>query len=125
MTNEKLKNICFNCKIWYETKDGERLFGAGKYELLKAIEETSSLKMAMEKVGWTYRKTWDNLQKIEETCGFPIIETHRGGIDKGSTSLTEEGKLLLRAYKELETEFKMQFKKMSKQILNKYFDEHY
>ena len=101
----KYSNINLNYKIWLETQDQLGILGDGKWVLLKAIEETGSLKSAMEKLKLTYRKTWNNLQQIEERLGFPILETTRGGADGGNTCLTEEGKRIVRAFDNFHNEF--------------------
>ncbi len=101
----KYSNINLNYKIWLETQYQLGILGDGKWVLLKAIEETGSLKSAMEKLKLTYRKTWNNLQQIEERLGFPILETTRGGADGGNTCLTEEGKRIVRAFDNFHNEF--------------------
>ncbi len=101
----KYSNINLNYKIWLETQYQLGILGDGKWVLLKAIEETGSLKSAMEKLSLTYRKTWNNLQQIEERLGFPILETTRGGADGGNTCLTEEGKRIVRAFDNFHNEF--------------------
>jgi len=101
----KYFNINLNYKIWLETKDQLGILGDGKWILLKAIAETGSLKAAMEKLNLTYRKTWNNLQQIEQRLGFPILETTRGGADGGNTCLTEEGKRIVKAFDNFHNEF--------------------
>lgn len=103
MKDSKYKHLVPNYKIWLETADHQGVLGDGKWQLLKAIDETGSLKAAIEKLGLSYRKTWNNLQQIEERLGFPILETSRGGSDKGNTSLTKEGKKIVRAFDRFHT----------------------
>ena len=111
----KYSNINLNYKIWLETQNQLGILGDGKWVLLKAIEETGSLKAAMEKLNLTYRKTWNNLQQIEERLGFPILETTRGGADGGNTCLTEEGKRIVRAFDNFHNEFDV--------LINQAFDK--
>ncbi len=111
----KYSHIHLNYKIWLETKDQLGILGDGKWILLKAIDETGSLKAAMEKLKLTYRKTWNNLQQIEERLGFPILETTRGGADGGNTCLTEEGKRIVRAFDNFHNEFDV--------LINQAFDK--
>lgn len=96
-----LKNpekISLNYKIWLSGPDGHGILGDGKWKILKLIEEKGSLKAACDELGYTYRRTWGNLEKIEQTLGFPLLEKHRGGSEKGSTRLTPEGKKLVEAF---------------------------
>ncbi|HOZ30370.1 MAG TPA: LysR family transcriptional regulator [Bacteroidales bacterium] len=85
-------------KIWLETDEKAGVLGDGKWRLLKAIDETGCLNNAMKKLGLSYRKTWDNLVKIEEMLGFKIVEKQRGGATGGNTVLTKEGKLIVNAF---------------------------
>ncbi len=103
MENAKFRHLKPQYKIWLETVDQKGVLGDGKYQLLKAIDETGSLKAAMEQLGLSYRKTWDNLRQIEERLGFPILETSRGGAEKGNTCLTEDGKRIVRAFDRFHT----------------------
>jgi molybdate transport system regulatory protein len=74
------------------------ILGDGKWQFLKLINEKGSLKAACDELGYTYRRTWGNLQKIEKFFGFPLIEKHRGGSDGGNSCLTLEGKRLVEAF---------------------------
>ncbi|PKO95091.1 MAG: hypothetical protein CVU14_12645, partial [Bacteroidetes bacterium HGW-Bacteroidetes-9] len=69
-----------------------------KWKILKAIDEEGSLTAACEKLGITYRRTWNDLKSIEKRLGFALLEKNRGGVDGGSTSLTVEGQRLIRAF---------------------------
>ncbi len=95
---EKADQISLHYKIWLEDKEGKGILGDGKWRTLKLIEEKGSLKAACEELGYTYRRTWGSLQKIEQFFGFPLLEKHRGGSEKGSTRLTPEGRRLVAAF---------------------------
>lgn len=93
-----MNDINIRYKIWLETSDQTGILGEGKCRLLKAISETGSLKAAMERLSLTYRKTWDNLNRIEQILGFPVIQTTRGGKEKGKTVLTPQGEAIVKAF---------------------------
>jgi molybdate transport system regulatory protein len=78
-------------KFWIKSDSGESIMGEGKWILLKNIKDTGSLKAAVEKMGYTYRQTWENLKNIEEKIGFKLIEKSRGGAKGGQTVLTQKG----------------------------------
>ncbi len=105
-----------NYKIWIETDEGENIFGEGKYKLLKAIDESQSLKHAVESLGLTYRKTWNNLRKIEETLGFPLLITSRGGSTKGSTQLSPQAKELIKAFDLFHEKYRKDFMRICEKI---------
>ena len=88
-------------KFWIETEDHQSVLGEGKWKLLKAIRDTGSLKAAVEKMGYTYRQTWQNLKNIEEKLGFPLIEKHRGGEKGGETRLTAKGEKIVAFFDQL------------------------
>ncbi len=100
--NEILKQTIMDLKlkykIWLETEDKNGVLGDGKWYLLKAIDETGCLNDALKKLGLSYRKTWDNLAKIEKSLGFKILEKQRGGASGGQTTLTKEGKAIVKAF---------------------------
>ncbi len=93
-----MSKLSLKYKIWLETEDSKGILGDGKWKLLKTISETGSLNKAMKKLGLSYRKTWDNLNKIEKTLGFQIIKRQRGGKDGGNTELTHQGQAIVNAF---------------------------
>lgn len=95
---EKLGDIRLHYKIWMADSGDRGILGDGKWRMLKIIEEKGSLKAACDELGYTYRRTWGNLRKIEQFFGFPLLEKQRGGSDGGHTALTPEGKRLVRAF---------------------------
>lgn len=95
---KKLERISFHYKIWLSDEDGQGILGDGKWKILKQIEEKGSIKAACDDLGWTYRRTWGNLKRIEDFFGFPLLEKHRGGSDGGMTKLTPEGRKLVQAF---------------------------
>ena len=101
----KMDNLQLNYKIWLETSGHVGVLGDKKCELLRAIDETGSLNDAMKKLGLTYRKTWDNLRRIENELGFPLIKPTRGGADGGGTVLTLEGKIIIAAFAKFHQEY--------------------
>ncbi len=96
--SDKLAHIRLHYKIWMADEKESGILGDGKWKMLKLIEEKGSMKAACEEMGYTYRRTWGNLRKIEDFFGFPLLEKHRGGAERGRTVLSEEGKRLVRAF---------------------------
>ena len=100
-----MDHLRLNYKIWLETEGDIGVLGDKKCELLRAIDETGSLNDAMKKLGLTYRKTWDNLRKIEHELGFPLIKPTRGGADGGNTVLTLEAKIIIAAFEKFHEDY--------------------
>jgi len=95
---KEMNDLKLRYKIWIETPDHKGILGDGKWLLLKAINETGSLKEAMAKLDLSYRKTWNNLRRIEQMLGFPVVEKTRGGIKGGKTVLSPQGKTIVKAF---------------------------
>lgn len=98
---ENTSQLQLKYKFWIESNDQVSILGEGKWILLKAIRDTGSLKAAVDQMGYAYRQTWDNLKKIEEKLGFPLIEKSRGGASGGQTVLTEKGVALVNFFERL------------------------
>ena len=96
--SKRMPDMEFHYKIWISDKKGAGILGDGKWKTLKMIQEKGSLRAACQELGYTYRRTWGNLKKIEQFFGFPLLEKHRGGSTGGTTLLSEEGKRLVRAF---------------------------
>ena len=96
--NPKLSDIRLHYKIWMSDEKENGILGDGKWQFLKLIDEKGSLKAACDELGYTYRRTWGNLRKIENFFGFPLLEKHRGGSEGGNTILTPEGRQLVHAF---------------------------
>ncbi len=94
----KFENLRPEYKIWFSSLDGEGVLGDGKWKILKKIDECGSLVATCEQMGITYRRTWNDLRKIEKMLGFHLLETNRGGQDGGSTRLSVEGSKLVKSF---------------------------
>lgn len=90
-------------RIWVD-KDGQEILGPGIYTILKTIEETGSIAAAARKLGYSYKFIWTYIKKLEDVLGAPIVESRRGGKERGVTELTEIGKLLLSYYESMNKE---------------------
>jgi len=107
---QKLPELKAHYKIWLSLKNGEGILGDGKWRLLKAIEEFGSISKAAENLKISYRKAWGDLKKVEELLGIQVIDKIRGGQTGGSSSLTEQGVNLIKAYDKFHNEFDSLFK---------------
>ena len=96
--NEKFSNVNLKYKIWLESDQGEGVLGDGKWLIMRAIISEGSLMAACMKLGITYRKTWNDIKKIEQMLGFQIVQKTRGGKTGGQTILSEEGLKLVKAF---------------------------
>lgn len=79
---------------------GVSIMGSGRANLLKEIKETGSLAEAAKRTGMSYRHVWGTIQHMEKLYGKKIVRSERGGSERGSSALTEEGEQLLREFDE-------------------------
>jgi molybdate transport system regulatory protein len=84
-------------KIWLE-KDGHALFGEGRDQLLKAIDECHGLYGAAKQLKMSYRAAWGKIKLTEERIGKKIVEV---GDDK-KMHLTKDARMLLAEFEKLE-----------------------
>ncbi|HEU12773.1 MAG: NUDIX domain-containing protein [Thermoplasmata archaeon] len=85
-------------RFWFEDSQGKYLFGEGLYLLLKYVDETHNLSIAVKKMKMSYRNGWGKIREVEERLGEKIVETKRGGSIPGETRLTEFGRKLVQDY---------------------------
>lgn len=104
-------------RIWVD-KDGQELIGPGIYSILKAIEETGSIASAARKLGYSYKFVWTYIKRLEDVLGVPLVESKRGGKERGVTELTEVGKILLSYYESLSREVEEVLKRWEQKFSN-------
>lgn len=103
------------CKIWIE-HENHVVFGGGRLELFKAIDELGSINKAAAKLGMSYRAAWGKITETERTLGIELIEKHAGGSKSGS-ELTDIARKLVQAY--------IDFKKESNDAVDQLYQKHF
>ncbi len=107
MVNIEIK-IKPNFKIWFEILDSDTDksgFGEKKMELLRAIDNLGSIKIAAENIGIDYKKAWEMINNMNQYCKKDIITSRRGR--SGGASLTNSGYYLLSKYDEYNKKISM------------------
>ncbi len=84
-------------KLWLEV-DGQYAFGLGVSEILKAVQDTGSIKAAAQQVGKSYRHVWDKIKHAEQALGVPLVRSQVGGKDSRRSELTELAQDLVRDF---------------------------
>lgn len=85
-------------KIIFTDDDGNKFFGEGPMQLLRAIERTGSLRAAAMEMEMAYSKASKLLKQAEANLGFPLTQRSTGGKDGGGSVLTPQGKRWLQRY---------------------------
>ena len=94
-----------NGSLWLEG-NGTRFFGPGPVELLQHIEETGSINQAAKKMGMSYKKAWEIVNRLNEIVGSPVVITATGGEKGGGSALSEEAKQLIDWYQSMRERFR-------------------
>lgn len=84
--------------VSFQDDAGERFFGEGPYRLLLGVEQTQSLRASAQRMGMAYTKAFRIIKNAEAHLGFPLLERMVGGKGGGGSTLTPEGKELLKRY---------------------------
>lgn len=85
-------------RIVFVDDQGKKFFGEGPFRLLRAVEETGSLRSAAASMDMAYTKALRLLKNAEAALGFPLTVRLTGGKDGGGSVLTPQGKEWLRQY---------------------------
>lgn len=76
--------------------------GPGKITLLERIEATGSLSQAARELGMSYRRAWLLLNDINGMFNDPVTTASVGGSGGGGAQLTDLGREIVKAYREIE-----------------------
>ena len=85
-------------KIWIE-KDGKVVFGRGRDDILKAIDEQRSLNAAAKKLEMSYRAAWGRLKASQERMGMRLVDI---GVHDKSMQLTPQARAIIARFEKLE-----------------------
>jgi molybdate transport system regulatory protein len=87
-------------KIWIE-ENGKVIFGKGRDNILKAVEEQHSLNAAAKELGMSYRAAWGRLKASEERMEKKLVETSS---KEKSLHLTAQARAIIERFEKLEKE---------------------
>ncbi len=103
-------------KVWIEDENKNLIFGSGKTEILRQIEETGSISEASKKVGMNYKKAWSHIKILEEYIEDDLVITKKGRGEDSGTKLTSKAKELISLYKTLDEDIKNYSKQRFKEL---------
>lgn len=103
--------------IRIESED-DRFLGPGRIELLERIIETGSISQAAKQMGMSYKKAWDLINSMNQQTQKPIVITQTGGEKGGGTIVTDEGRQLIVAFRNLYDEFQQSFETKLQTFMN-------
>jgi molybdate transport system regulatory protein len=83
-------------------RGGDIAIGPGKAELLEAIRLEGSIAAAAESMGMSYMRAWMLIRTMNSCFKAPLVQTKRGGAERGTAVLTETGRSVLALYRRVE-----------------------
>ena len=78
--------------------------GPGKADILEAIDREGSISAAGRALGMSYRRTWLLVDEMNRCFSERLVETRAGGGRERGAQLTESGRTILAAYRDLEAQ---------------------
>jgi molybdate transport system regulatory protein len=82
---------------WLISEEGRIIIGEGRMEILENIEKTGSLNRTARIMKMSYKGVWSKVKATEEALKAKVVQSNR----KQGSTLTKEGKELLRKYRAL------------------------
>lgn len=76
-------------------------FGPGKAALLKALQETGSIRAAASQLEMSYPRALKLIEQMNASFAQPLVETQHGGAEGGGTRVTDLGERVIRLYGEI------------------------
>jgi molybdate transport system regulatory protein len=91
----------FRLRIRLDFGAGARI-GPGKADLIEAVARTGSISAAGRELGMSYRRAWLLLDAVNRMFVEPVVVASAGGAHGGGAQVTDFGRRMVAAYRELE-----------------------
>ncbi|RJR44793.1 MAG: LysR family transcriptional regulator [Desulfobacteraceae bacterium] len=91
----EMRSLRLRSRHYIVDEDGRIIIGEGRGEILENIEKTGSINLTAKIMKMSYKGVWSKIKATEQTMKTRIVQSNR----KQGSSLTKEGKELLRNYK--------------------------
>jgi len=89
--------------VWLHKED-QRFLGGDRIALLEQIDELGSITKAAKAVGISYKTAWDVVNMINNLADKPLVDRLAGGRGGGGTTLTSEGKKVVKEFQIIQEE---------------------
>ncbi len=86
--------------------------------LLSLVEETSSVRTACQRMQISYSTGWNIIRTLESQFSRTLIHRSQGGAGGGQSSLTEDGRRIIRLF----NSYREELKNCANELFGKYFD---
>lgn len=113
-----MDNINLKVKLYLENEQ-EKFMGIGVLWILQRIPVCGSLRAAATEMGISYSKAFRMIENLETTLGKPVLERHRGGMQRTGAKLTPFGQEFIVLY----DNFQKKCKSLMEEPFEKFTDE--
>lgn len=97
------QNMELTGNLWLQ-KEHNKFLGGDRMALLEQIDELGSITKAAKAVGISYKTAWDMINMINNMADKPLVDRLTGGKGGGGTTLTNEGKRILKEFQVIQEE---------------------
>ncbi len=101
--HRKSKQLKLRGRLWVEIGGSAALTEAGA-DLLEQIAACGSLSEAARRLRFSYRRAWMLIDAMNRHWPRPLVKTATGGKRGGGTRLTDPGRQILSAYRDLQVQ---------------------
>jgi molybdate transport system regulatory protein len=91
-----------HAKVWLLDTNNETLFGPGGLLILETIARAGSINGAAKELNMGYRAMWGKIRKLETRLEQKLLVTSKGGITRGTSTLTPFARDLMARFRELQ-----------------------
>ena len=113
-----MDNINLKVKLYLEDEQ-EKFMGIGVLWILQRVPVCGSLRAAAAEMGISYSKAFRMIEKLESTLWKPVLERHRGGMQRNGAKLTPFGQEFILLY----DDFQRTCKSLMEEPFRKFSDE--
>lgn len=99
---EKAQPLRLRGRLWVETAGNAIALTEAGADLLEQIEAFGSLSEAARRLGYSYRRAWMLLDAMNRRWPAPLVVTTTGGKRGGGARVTDLGRAVLSAYRDLQ-----------------------
>ena len=114
-----MDNINLKVKLYLENEH-DKFMGIGVLWVLQRVSSCGSLRAAAAEMGISYSKAFRMVDTLEKTLGVPVLERHRGGMQRSGAKLTPFGQAFILLYDDFQRKCKTlmdePFEKFSKEL---------
>ena len=107
-------------RIALADESGTEFCGPGLLELLDGVQRLGSIQQAAREMKLSYVKALKVLNRLEKALGEPLLIRHKGGAERGHSSLTPFARLFMRDFAALRKEVQRNTQRASKSFVKQY-----